>query len=61
MEKTRLRTVALGATGVLLTGAMTRERIARLAEDDWRKYDPRFQEPRRSEADVAAIEGRPGR
>jgi aryl-alcohol dehydrogenase-like predicted oxidoreductase len=29
----------------LLTGAMTRERIASLPEDDWRKHDPRFQEP----------------
>jgi aryl-alcohol dehydrogenase-like predicted oxidoreductase len=33
----------------LLTGAMTRERIANLPEDDWRKYDPRFQEPQLSE------------
>jgi aryl-alcohol dehydrogenase-like predicted oxidoreductase len=29
----------------LLTGAMTPERIAALPEDDWRKSDPRFQEP----------------
>jgi aryl-alcohol dehydrogenase-like predicted oxidoreductase len=29
----------------LLTGAMTRERLAALPEDDWRKHDPRFQEP----------------
>jgi aryl-alcohol dehydrogenase-like predicted oxidoreductase len=29
----------------LLTGAMTRERIVGLPEDDWRKHDPRFQEP----------------
>ena len=29
----------------LLTGAMTRERIARLPEDDWRKNSPNFQEP----------------
>jgi aryl-alcohol dehydrogenase-like predicted oxidoreductase len=33
----------------LLTGAMTRERIASLPEDDWRKHDPRFQEPELSE------------
>ena len=33
----------------LLTGAMTRERIAALPDDDWRKRDPRFQEPRLSE------------
>jgi aryl-alcohol dehydrogenase-like predicted oxidoreductase len=30
----------------LLTGTMTRERIAALADDDWRREDPRFQEPR---------------
>ena len=29
----------------LLTGAMTRERIAGLPEDDWRKQSPNFQEP----------------
>jgi aryl-alcohol dehydrogenase-like predicted oxidoreductase len=29
----------------LLTGGMTRERIANLPEDDWRKHDARFQEP----------------
>jgi len=29
----------------LLTGAMTRERIAKLPEDDWRKRSPNFQEP----------------
>jgi aryl-alcohol dehydrogenase-like predicted oxidoreductase len=29
----------------LLTGAMTPERIAGLPDDDWRKSDPRFQEP----------------
>ncbi len=32
----------------LLTGSMTRERIARLPDDDWRKLDPEFQEPRLS-------------
>ena len=32
----------------LLTGAMTRERIAALPDDDWRKHDPRFQEPQLS-------------
>jgi aryl-alcohol dehydrogenase-like predicted oxidoreductase len=30
----------------LLTGAMTRERIAALPDDDWRKKSPDFQEPR---------------
>jgi aryl-alcohol dehydrogenase-like predicted oxidoreductase len=29
----------------LLTGKMTRERIAKLADNDWRKSDPSFQEP----------------
>jgi aryl-alcohol dehydrogenase-like predicted oxidoreductase len=29
----------------LLTGAMTRERIAAMPEDDWRKRDRKFQEP----------------
>ena len=29
----------------LLSGAMTRERIAALPEDDWRKNGPNFQEP----------------
>jgi aryl-alcohol dehydrogenase-like predicted oxidoreductase len=33
----------------LLSGQMTRERIRRMAEDDWRKRDPRFNEPELSE------------
>jgi aryl-alcohol dehydrogenase-like predicted oxidoreductase len=32
----------------LLTGRMTRERIERLPEDDWRKRDARFREPQLS-------------
>jgi aryl-alcohol dehydrogenase-like predicted oxidoreductase len=32
----------------LLTGAMTRERIESLPEDDWRKHNVRFQEPQLS-------------
>ena len=32
----------------LLTGRMTRDRIARLPDDDWRKRDPRFREPQLS-------------
>lgn len=32
----------------LLTGKMTRERIARMPKDDWRKTDEEFQEPRLS-------------
>jgi aryl-alcohol dehydrogenase-like predicted oxidoreductase len=33
----------------LLTGKMTRERIAKLPDDDWRKHHPSFQEPGLSE------------
>jgi aryl-alcohol dehydrogenase-like predicted oxidoreductase len=33
----------------MLTGGMTRERIESLADDDWRKRDPRFTEPQLSE------------
>jgi aryl-alcohol dehydrogenase-like predicted oxidoreductase len=33
----------------LLTGRMTRERIAQMPDDDWRKRDQRFNEPRLSE------------
>jgi aryl-alcohol dehydrogenase-like predicted oxidoreductase len=29
----------------LLSGAMTRERVAALPDNDWRKHDPRFNEP----------------
>lgn len=32
----------------LLTGAMTRERVANFPEDDWRRRSPDFQEPRLS-------------
>jgi len=32
----------------LLTGSMTRERIANLPDDDWRKHDQRFREPQLS-------------
>jgi aryl-alcohol dehydrogenase-like predicted oxidoreductase len=32
----------------LLSGRMTRERIANLPEDDWRKHDERFNEPQLS-------------
>ncbi|HWW00343.1 MAG TPA: aldo/keto reductase [Candidatus Acidoferrum sp.] len=39
----------------LLTGAMTRERIASLPEDDWRKHDEDFNEPKLS-ANLALVE-----
>jgi aryl-alcohol dehydrogenase-like predicted oxidoreductase len=32
----------------MLTGRMTRDRIAGLADDDWRKHDDRFREPQLS-------------
>ena len=32
----------------LLTGRMTRDRIATMPDDDWRKHDPQFQEPQLS-------------
>ena len=39
----------------LLTGAMTRERIGRLPEDDWRKRHPDFNEPNLSD-NLALVE-----
>ena len=32
----------------MLTGSMTRERIGRMPDDDWRKHDERFEEPQLS-------------
>jgi aryl-alcohol dehydrogenase-like predicted oxidoreductase len=49
-ERERIGVIVYSPMGSgLLTGAMTRERIASLPEDDWRKHDPRFQEPQLSE------------
>jgi len=39
----------------LLTGAMTRERIAALPKDDWRTRNPEFQDPRLT-ANLALVE-----
>lgn len=39
----------------LLTGAMTRERIATLPADDWRQQDPQFKEPKLS-TNLALVE-----
>jgi aryl-alcohol dehydrogenase-like predicted oxidoreductase len=39
----------------LLSGGMTRERIASLPDDDWRRRSPSFQEPRLSE-NLALVE-----
>jgi aryl-alcohol dehydrogenase-like predicted oxidoreductase len=49
----------------LLTGAMSRERIAGLADDDWRKRDARFRDPQLNDhlataARVADVAGRRG-
>jgi len=49
----------------LLTGGITRERIAAMPDDDWRKADPRFTEPQLSRhlalaARLQAIAGRHG-
>ncbi len=39
----------------MLTGAMTRERLAALPENDWRRHDDRFKEPKLSE-NLAIVE-----
>src|SRR5437773_11799862 len=39
----------------LLTGAMTRERLANLPADDWRRHNPEFQEPKLSK-NLALVE-----
>ena len=39
----------------LLTGAMTRERAAKLPESDWRSRDPEFREPKLSQ-NLALVE-----
>ncbi len=49
-ERERIGVIVYSPMGSgLLTGRMTRERIARLADDDWRKQDPRFLEPQLSD------------
>jgi aryl-alcohol dehydrogenase-like predicted oxidoreductase len=48
-ERERIGVIVYSPMGSgLLTGAMTRERIASLPEDDWRKHSERFQEPQLS-------------
>ena len=45
-ERERIGVIAYSPMGSgLLTGAMTRERIAGLPDNDWRKRDERFTEP----------------
>jgi aryl-alcohol dehydrogenase-like predicted oxidoreductase len=46
VERARIGVIAYSPMGSgLLTGKMTRERIERLPDDDWRKRDERFREP----------------
>ncbi|HEY1575342.1 MAG TPA: aldo/keto reductase [Pseudonocardiaceae bacterium] len=48
-EKENLGVIVYSPMGSgLLTGGMTRERVATMADDDWRRTDPRFTEPRLS-------------
>jgi aryl-alcohol dehydrogenase-like predicted oxidoreductase len=48
-ERERIGLIVYSPMGSgLLTGAMTRERIASLPDDDWRKRSPGFQEPQLS-------------
>jgi aryl-alcohol dehydrogenase-like predicted oxidoreductase len=48
-ERERIGVIVYSPMGSgMLTGGMTRERIASLAEDDWRKSDARFTEPQLS-------------
>ncbi len=55
-EKHRVGTIVYSPMeSGLLTGAMTRERVASLPENDWRRQSPRFQEPELSE-NLALVE-----
>jgi aryl-alcohol dehydrogenase-like predicted oxidoreductase len=48
-ERERIGMIVYSPMGSgMLTGAMSRERIEQLAEDDWRKHDERFIEPQLS-------------
>jgi aryl-alcohol dehydrogenase-like predicted oxidoreductase len=48
-ERERIGVIAYSPMGSgMLTGGMTRERVERLPEDDWRKHDARFNEPQLS-------------
>jgi aryl-alcohol dehydrogenase-like predicted oxidoreductase len=48
-EREEIGVIAYSPMGSgMLTGKMTRERIEQLADDDWRKRDERFREPRLS-------------
>jgi aryl-alcohol dehydrogenase-like predicted oxidoreductase len=48
-ERERIGVIAYSPMGSgMLSGGMTRERVECLPEDDWRKHDPRFNEPQLS-------------
>jgi aryl-alcohol dehydrogenase-like predicted oxidoreductase len=48
-ERERVGVIVYSPMGSgMLTGSMSRERIERLADDDWRKRDERFREPQLS-------------
>jgi aryl-alcohol dehydrogenase-like predicted oxidoreductase len=48
-ERARIGVIVYSPMGSgMLSGAMSRERVERLPEDDWRKHDARFNEPRLS-------------
>jgi aryl-alcohol dehydrogenase-like predicted oxidoreductase len=48
-ERERIGVIVYSPMGSgMLTGSMSRERIERLADDDWRKRDERFREPQLS-------------
>jgi aryl-alcohol dehydrogenase-like predicted oxidoreductase len=48
-ERERIGVIVYSPMGSgMLTGGMSRERIERLADDDWRKRDERFREPQLS-------------
>jgi aryl-alcohol dehydrogenase-like predicted oxidoreductase len=48
-ERERMGVIVYSPMGSgMLSGGMTRERIERLPEDDWRKHDQRFREPQLS-------------
>jgi len=49
-ERERIGVIVYSPMGSgLLTGRMTRERVESMPDNDWRKRDPSFQEPRLSE------------
>ena len=48
-ERERIGVIVYSPMGSgMLTGGMSRKRIERLADDDWRKHDERFREPQLS-------------